>query len=71
MVDMITELQNHDIHPGNIVIDKDFNAWIVDFGGGWLEEYVRRHEAGTKKGDWKGVHRTFDDWLKNRWNEIN
>jgi hypothetical protein len=57
---MVTELHKHDIiwggvHPGNIVIDKDFNARIVDFGGGWVEEFVRRHEAGTKEAIGKEV----------------
>ena len=60
MFELVAELHKHDIvwgdvHPGNIMIDHDFNAWAVDFGGGWVERFVRRKEAETKEGDWKGL----------------
>jgi tRNA A-37 threonylcarbamoyl transferase component Bud32 len=53
VTDIITELHSHDIvwgdvHPGNIFIDKNFDAWVVDFGGGWVEEFVHSDKAGTK-----------------------
>ncbi|TVY37851.1 hypothetical protein LSUB1_G005546 [Lachnellula subtilissima] len=60
----ITQLHAHDIvwgdaHPGNIVIDAASDAWIVDFGGGWVEGFVERKKAGTKEGDWQGVGNIF------------
>ncbi|TVY94529.1 hypothetical protein LAWI1_G000215 [Lachnellula willkommii] len=65
---IIQELHSHgiiwgDAHPGNIVIDAAFDAWIVDFGGGWVEEYVDRKKAGTKEGDWQGVRNIFGKWI--------
>ncbi|KAH9991326.1 hypothetical protein F4779DRAFT_609645 [Xylariaceae sp. FL0662B] len=35
----------------NIIIDKDDNAWLIDFGGGWTENWVDRELAGTVEGD--------------------
>ncbi|KFZ03738.1 hypothetical protein V501_09315, partial [Pseudogymnoascus sp. VKM F-4519 (FW-2642)] len=52
-----------DVHPGNIVIDTSFNAWVVDFGGGSIVEFVPRKKAGTKEGDWLGVGKIFDEWI--------
>jgi len=52
-----------DVHPGNIVIDKNFDAWIVDFGGGCIEEFLDRKKAGTKEEDWQGVQRIFEEWI--------
>jgi len=65
---IVKELHSHDIvwgdvHPGNIVIDKNYDAWIVDFGGGWIEDFVDRKKAGTKEGDWQGVQRIFEEWI--------
>ena len=65
---IINELHCHDIvwgdvHPGNIVIDKNFDAWVVDFGGGWIEEFVQRKKAGTKEGDWQGLRKIFEEWI--------
>jgi serine/threonine protein kinase len=65
---IIKELHSHDIvwgdvHPGNIVIDKNFDAWVVNFGVGCTEEFVERKKVGTKEGDWEGVRRTFEEWI--------
>jgi serine/threonine protein kinase len=64
----VEQLHSHDlvwgdVHPGNIVIDTSFNAWVVDFGGGSIVEFVPRKKAGTKEGDWHGVGRIFDEWM--------
>ncbi|KAH9206457.1 hypothetical protein DL95DRAFT_246252, partial [Leptodontidium sp. 2 PMI_412] len=58
----VEQLHSHnlvwgDVHPGNIVIDTSFNAWVVDFGGGSIVEFVPRKKAGTKDGDWQGVRK--------------
>jgi serine/threonine protein kinase len=54
VTDIVNELHSHDIvwgdvHPGNIVIDESSDAWVVDFGGGWFEDFVDRKRAGTKR----------------------
>jgi len=64
----VKQLHSHglvwgDVHPGNIVIDTSFNAWVVDFGGGSIVEFVPRKKAGTKDGDWYGVGKIFDEWV--------
>ncbi|KAF8846407.1 hypothetical protein BDZ45DRAFT_756258 [Acephala macrosclerotiorum] len=53
----VKQLHSHDlvwsdVHPGNIVIDTSFSAWVVDFGGGSIVEFVPRKKAGTKDGNW-------------------
>ncbi|OJJ68374.1 hypothetical protein ASPBRDRAFT_57781 [Aspergillus brasiliensis CBS 101740] len=55
-----------DVHPGNILIDYELNAWVVDFGGGYQEEFINREVAGTKQGDLEGIHNVFCKWLP-RW----
>lgn len=62
---IVEQLHSHDlvwvdVHPGDIVIDTSFDAWVVDFGGGSIVEFVPRKIAGTKDGDWQGVGKIFD-----------
>ncbi|TVY44624.1 hypothetical protein LSUB1_G001178 [Lachnellula subtilissima] len=64
----VRQLHSHglvwgDVHPGNIVIDTSFNAWVVDFGGGSIVEFVPRKKVGTKAGDWHGVGKILDEWI--------
>jgi len=65
---IVKKLHSHDIvwgdvHPGNIVIDKNIDAWVVDFGSGWIEDFVDRKKAGTNEGDWQGVQNIFEEWI--------
>ncbi|RMJ22751.1 Protein kinase domain-containing protein [Aspergillus sp. HF37] len=53
-----------DVNPGNIVVDFDFDVWIVDFGGGFIEGFVDRDLAGTKEGDLDGIERVFRRWVQ-------
>lgn len=67
--DIIKTLHAHDIvwgdaHPGNIVIDEKFDAWVIDFGGGCVESFVHPRMAGTKEGDWAGFQKVFQEWIK-------
>ncbi|OIW30450.1 hypothetical protein CONLIGDRAFT_699899 [Coniochaeta ligniaria NRRL 30616] len=39
----------------NVVIDRDDNAWLIDFGGGWTRDYVDRDLAGTVAGDKQAI----------------
>ena len=68
VTDTVKQLHSHDlvwgdVHPGNIVIDTSFNAWVLDFGGGSIVEFVPRKKAGTKDGDWQGLAKIFDEWI--------
>src|SRR5688500_7253848 len=40
-----------DVKPGNVVIDIDDNAWLVDFGGGFTQPWMDPELAGTREGD--------------------
>lgn len=62
---IVKELHSHDtvwgdIHPGNIVIDENFDAWLVDFGYGWTEDFADRKKPSTNEGDWERVQRIFE-----------
>ena len=41
----------------NIVIDKEQNAWLIDFGGGWTEGWVDEELADSVEGDNQAVVR--------------
>ena len=65
---IVKELHSHnivwgDFQPGNIVIDKYFNAQVIEFSGGQAEGFVDRKKAGKKEGDWQGVQRIFYEWF--------
>ncbi|KAI9673233.1 MAG: hypothetical protein M1817_003096 [Caeruleum heppii] len=55
-----------DVHPGNIIIDVNFDAWIVDFGGGCVEEFIDRQNVETEEGDWQGVQNVFQVWISRK-----
>jgi hypothetical protein len=44
-----------DVKPDNVLIDKDNNAWIIDFEGGCTEGWVDEDKVGTVKGDLQGL----------------
>jgi serine/threonine protein kinase len=44
-----------DVKAENVLIDRDNNAWITDFGGGYTEGWVDKEIAGTVEGDWVGM----------------
>ena len=52
-----------DINAGNVVIDKDSNAWVIDFGGRSNPVFVDDDKAETIEGDWQGIKRLFEVWL--------
>ncbi|KAG5658598.1 hypothetical protein KAF25_010779 [Fusarium avenaceum] len=43
-----------DVKAENVLVDKDNNAWISDFGGGYTKGWVDKEIAGTVKGDLMG-----------------
>jgi hypothetical protein len=48
------------VKAANVLIDKDNNAWIIDFGGGYTEGWVDRDKAGTVEGDLQGLANIMD-----------
>ncbi|KAF1814697.1 hypothetical protein P152DRAFT_392425 [Eremomyces bilateralis CBS 781.70] len=40
-----------DAKPDNVLIDRNEDAWIIDFGGGYTEGWVPKELAGTVEGD--------------------
>ncbi|KAF7555258.1 hypothetical protein G7Z17_g2265 [Cylindrodendrum hubeiense] len=44
-----------DVKAENVLIDRDNNAWITDFGGGCTEGWIDKEIAGTVQGDWVGM----------------
>lgn len=55
-----------DVNPCNVAIDEELDAWIIDFGGLNVAEFVDDDKAETKEGDWQGVERLFGSWLPSR-----
>ncbi|KAK6829349.1 hypothetical protein PG989_005836 [Apiospora arundinis] len=56
--------QNHiiwgDAKAGNVLVDEDDNAWIVDFGGSYTDGWVDPRMAGTVAGDEQGLARIWE-----------
>lgn len=49
-----------DAKPSNVVIDLNNDAWLIDFGGGWLEGWVDENLQDTVEGDKQGVKRILE-----------
>jgi tRNA A-37 threonylcarbamoyl transferase component Bud32 len=49
-----------DAKTDNILIDKDSNAWVIDFEGGYTEGWVDEDKAGTEEGDLQGLGKILD-----------
>jgi tRNA A-37 threonylcarbamoyl transferase component Bud32 len=46
-----------DVKPDNVLIDKDGNVWVVDFGGGYNSRWVDEDVMETVEGDLQGLSR--------------
>ncbi|KAK3291515.1 uncharacterized protein B0H64DRAFT_330262 [Chaetomium fimeti] len=56
----VTELHRNglvwgDAKPGNVVIDTDDNAWVLDFGGGGTDGWMEESTYQTEEGDLNAV----------------
>lgn len=49
-----------DAKAENILIDKDDNAWVIDFGGGYTPGWVDPDKSGTLQGDEQGLERIME-----------
>lgn len=55
-----------DVNAGNVVIDRDDDAWVIDFGGRNNPWFVDDDKFETIEGDLQGVRRLFQEWLPKR-----
>lgn len=49
-----------DAKTDNVLIDKNDDAWIIDFGGGYTRGFVEREKAGTVEGDLQGLEKIVE-----------
>ncbi|KJZ70587.1 hypothetical protein HIM_10016 [Hirsutella minnesotensis 3608] len=49
-----------DAKAENILIDRNDNAWIIDFGGSYTLGWVDKERAGTFEGDLQGLTKIMD-----------
>lgn len=49
-----------DAKAGNIIFDKECNPWIIDFGGGYTDNWVDAELADSITGDLQGLRRIID-----------
>jgi len=49
-----------DSKPDNVLIDKNGDAWIIDFGGEYTRGFVEKQNAGTIKGDLQGLEKIVE-----------
>jgi serine/threonine protein kinase len=46
-----------DAKPANILVDRNDDIWMIDFGGGYTRGWVEREIAGTVEGDKQGLQK--------------
>jgi Lipopolysaccharide kinase (Kdo/WaaP) family len=46
-----------DVKPGNVLIDTQDDAYLIDFGGGYTRGWVEKELANTAEGDLQGLQR--------------
>ena len=46
-----------DVKPDNVLIDDKGDARVIDFGGGYSEDWVDPSISETEDGDWQGISR--------------
>lgn len=49
-----------DAKAENVLVDKEEEAWVIDFEGGSTQGWVGKDKAGTKEGDLQGLGKIFD-----------
>ncbi|KAG9198475.1 hypothetical protein G6514_009907 [Epicoccum nigrum] len=66
--DTVYELHAHDVvwgdvHPMNVIIDEETNAWAIDFGGMNNVDFIDDDSRETIESDWLGLQSIFEKWL--------
>jgi tRNA A-37 threonylcarbamoyl transferase component Bud32 len=59
-----------DAKPYNVLIDKNDDAWIIDFGGGYTRGFVETEKAGTIQGDFQGLEKIVEYVLRREQSRI-
>ncbi|PYH67415.1 uncharacterized protein BO88DRAFT_427151 [Aspergillus vadensis CBS 113365] len=49
-----------DVKPNNVLIDRNEDAWVIDFGGGYTPGWVEKEHMETIKGDRDGLSKIKD-----------
>lgn len=49
-----------DAKAANVLVDINKDAWVIDFGGGYTEDWVEKEKAGTVEGDIQGLGKIVD-----------
>lgn len=49
-----------DVKAENVLIDRNDDAWVTDFGGGYTPGWVDEDKAGTKEGDLQGLAKILE-----------
>ncbi|KAK1598926.1 uncharacterized protein LY79DRAFT_586441 [Colletotrichum navitas] len=49
-----------DAKADNVLIDRDNNAWVIDFGGSYTPGWIDKEKAGTLEGDAQGLAKILD-----------
>jgi serine/threonine protein kinase len=67
--DTVRALHRHgiiwgDVKPDNVLIDREHNTWLIDFGGGFNSGYVDEDVMETVEGDLQGVSRMAEALLR-------
>ncbi|KAF5704135.1 hypothetical protein FMUND_12677 [Fusarium mundagurra] len=44
-----------DAQPDNVLVDRENDAWLIDFGGGYTNGWVPKELSGTVEGDLQGL----------------
>ncbi|EAQ90269.1 hypothetical protein CHGG_02204 [Chaetomium globosum CBS 148.51] len=57
-----------DAKAANILIDKNDDAWLIDFGAGHTEGWVDEEKRGTKEGDLQGVEKIVEYLFSEEYN---
>lgn len=52
-----------DVKADNVLIDKNNDAWVIDFGGSYTPGWVDSDKAGTLEGDKQGLGKIIDMFL--------
>ena len=49
-----------DAKADNVLIDRNDDAWVIDFGGGYTEGWVEKDSAHTVTGDLQGLAKILE-----------
>ncbi|KAI1184260.1 hypothetical protein F5B17DRAFT_447347 [Nemania serpens] len=49
-----------DVKAANVLIDREDNAWVIDFGGSYTVGWVDKEKAGTLEGDMQGFEKIME-----------